>query len=298
MNGTIEQTIDSVASAAEGRIGLITLPDKPLVSIRPSNRWSPLDLRNVWDYRELLYFLMWRDVKVRYKQTALGVAWAIIQPLLTMVVFSLLFGRLAHVPSDGVPYPLFAFAGLLPWIFVSSAVTASGNSLVANSNLISKVYFPRMIIPAAAVGAALVDFVIGLVLLAVLMVWYQLKPTPGLLMLPVLMALSAVIALGVGMLLSAMNVKYRDVRHALPFMVQIWMFATPVIYPSSIVPAKWRWVLSLNPLAAVIDGFRDCLFGRSFDWSALAISAAGGAVILCYSAYTFRSMEKIFADIV
>jgi len=302
MNGAMDELLDRpIAPAAirsESLPGVVVLPEKPIVSIRPSGRWSPLNLRQIWEYKELLYFLMWRDVKVRYKQTALGVAWAIIQPLLTMAVFTLLFGRLAHVPSEGVPYPLFAFAGLLPWTFASTAVTASGNSLVNNSNLISKVYFPRMIVPAAAVGAALVDFGIGFVLLAGLMFYYGIRPGVELAMLPVLVVLAAAIAFGIGMLLSALNVKYRDVRHALPFFVQLWMFVTPVIYPASIVPARWRWVLSLNPLSGVIEGFRACLFGRSFDWTSLALSALGAGIVLVYSAYTFRSMERIFADVV
>lgn len=193
---------------------------------------------------------------------------------------------------------MFAFAGLLPWTLVSTAVVASGNSLVSNSNLISKVYFPRMIVPAAAVGAAVVDFAIGLVLLAGLMLYYSIKPSITLIMLPFLVVVTAAIALGVGMLLSALNVKYRDVRHALPFLVQIWMFVTPVIYPASIVPARWRWALSLNPLWGVITGFRAALFGGAFDWASMAGSAVGAAIILVYSAYTFRKMERIFADVV
>jgi lipopolysaccharide transport system permease protein len=271
---------------------------KPVVSIRPSGRWPALNIGDLWAYRDLLYFLMWRDVKVRYKQTALGVTWAIIQPILTMVIFTLFFGRLAHVPSDGIPYPIFAFAGLLPWTFVASAVTISGNSLVSNSNLISKVYFPRMVIPTAAVGAALVDFGLGFVLLAVLMAYYGIIPGAGILLLPVLVVLTALIALGVGMLLSALNVKYRDIRHALPFLVQIWMFVTPIIYPASLVPRRWRWVLALNPLSGVIDAFRACLFGRALDWTSLGLSAVVAFALLIYAAYTFRWMERSFADFV
>jgi lipopolysaccharide transport system permease protein len=293
---TVAEEIEPAEGAAS--ISSIALPDRPVVSIRPPVRWSALNLRDLWAYRELQYFLIWRDVKVRYKQTVLGVAWAIIQPLLTMVIFTLFFGKLAGVPSDNVPYPIFAYAGLLPWTFVSGAVTSSGNSLVGSSNLISKVYFPRMIIPMSAVGAALVDFGIGFVLLAALMVYYGVALTWSVLMLPALMVLTATIALGVGMLLSALNVKYRDVRHALPFVVQLWMFVTPIIYPSSIVPERWRWLLALNPLTGVIEGYRAALFGRSFNWTGLAISSGVALALLVCSAYTFKRMEKTFADII
>src|ERR1700686_5124718 len=215
----------------------------PLIRIRPSKGWVALRLRDLWSYRELLYFLTWRDIKVRYKQTVLGASWAIIQPLFTMLLFTLFFGRLAGLPSDGIPYPIFAYAGLLPWTFFSNAVTNSGNSLVGSSNLITKVYFPRMIIPGAAVGAGLVDFAIAFVVLAALMIYYGIALTPSLLALPLLLALTALLALGVGMWTSALNVKYRDVRYALPFVIQLWMFASPIIYPASLMPQKWRWGL-------------------------------------------------------
>src|SRR5262245_19530013 len=229
--------------------------EKPLVSIRAGGKFAAFDLKLLWDYRDLLYFLTWRDVKVRYKQTVLGAAWAVIQPLFTAITFTIFFGKLARLPSDGIPYPLFAYAAVLPWTFFSNAVTSSGNSLVGSSNLISKVYFPRMIIPMSAIGAALVDFGIGFVLLAALMAYYGVVPTWSFLMLPPLVVLTAVITLGVGMLLSALNVKYRDVRHALPFVVQLWMFVTPIIYPASIVPQRWRLLLALNPLTSVIEGY-------------------------------------------
>ena len=270
----------------------------PHVAIRPSGKWVALDLASLWPYRELLYFLMWRDVKVRYKQTLLGASWAIIQPLFAMAIFTLFFGKLAGVPSDGVPYPIFAYAGLLPWIFFSNAVTNSGNSLVGNANLITKVYFPRMIIPAAAVGAGLVDFAIALVILALLMIYYGIAVTWGLLMFPLLVALTILLALSVGMLMSGLNVQYRDVRHALPFVIQLWMFATPIIYPSSLVPEKWRWVLALNPLTGIIEGFRACLFSREIDLTALGTSLAITLALFVYSAYAFRRMERGFADII
>ena len=272
--------------------------EEPIFTIRPSSKWVALNLRDLWAYRELLYFLIWRDVKVRYKQTVLGVAWAVIQPLFAMLVFTLFFGKLAGVASDGIPYPLFAYAGLLPWTYFSNAVTSSGNSIVGSSHLITKVYFPRMIIPGAAVAAGLVDFAIAFVLLAGLMIYYGVAVTWNIAMLPPLVVLTALLALGVGMWTSALNVRYRDVRYALPFLIQLWMFATPIIYPSSIVPAKWRWAVALNPLVGIIEGYRSSLFGREFDWSALGLSSLVTIALLVYSAYSFRRMEKSFADIV
>jgi lipopolysaccharide transport system permease protein len=291
--GMIESAgVRSVESAQQ------LLPEDPLVSIRPSGRWSALNLRDLWSYRELLYFLTWRDVKVRYKQTLLGAAWAIIQPLLAMLIFTLFFGRLAGVPSDGIPYPLFAYSGLLPWMFFSNAVTASGNSLVGSSHLITKVYFPRIIIPGAAVTAGLVDFAIAFVILAGLMAYYRVHLAWSILMLPALVSLTVLIALGIGMWTSALNVKYRDVRHALPFVIQLWMFATPIIYPSSIVPARWRWALAINPLTGIIESYRASLFGRALNWPMLAISSVITLAVVVCSAYLFRRMEKSFADVV
>lgn len=274
------------------------MPDQPLVTIEPSKGWGSLALGDLWTYRELLYFLTWRDVKVRYKQTELGVAWAIIQPLFTMLVFTLFFGRLAGVPSDNVPYPVFAYAGLLAWTFFANAITNSGNSLVGSANLITKVYFPRMLIPGAAVAAGLVDFAIALIILVALMIYYSVMVTWSILMFPVLVLLTTLLALGTGMWLSALNVKYRDVRFALPFVVQLWMFISPLIYPASFLPAKYRWLLWLNPMTGIIEGYRSALFGRRFDWIALAISALMTFIMLIYSSYSFRRMEKSFADIV
>ena len=274
------------------------LPDEPLVVIEPNKGWSALDLRDLWAFRELLYFLTWRDVKVRYKQTELGVAWAIIQPLFTMLIFTLFFGRLAGVPSDNVPYPIFAFTGLLAWTFFSNAITNSGNSLVGSAHLITKVYFPRMIIPGAAVAAGLVDFAIAFVILVLLMIYYGVGITLNILMFPVMVVLTTLLALGTGMWLSALNVKYRDVRYALPFMVQLWMYLSPVIYPTSFLPAKLRSLLLLNPMTGIIEGYRSALFGRPFNWIALAVSTAITLILLIYASYSFRRMEKSFADIV
>lgn len=268
------------------------------ITIRPRGKWDAPDFAELWANRELLAFLTWRDVKVRYQQTVLGAAWAIIQPLFTMLIFTLFFGRLAKLPSDGVPYPIFAYAGLLPWTFFANAVTNTGNSLIGSSQLISKVYFPRMLIPGAAVAAGIVDFLIAFSILGVLMVIYSVPISWHLLMLPVLVLMTALLALGVGLWMSALNVKYRDVRYALPFLIQLWMFATPIIYPSSMVPERWRWMLELNPLTGIIEGFRDALFGRPFDWGVLGVSAAVTAVVLVAAAFSFRRMEREFADVI
>jgi lipopolysaccharide transport system permease protein len=272
---------------------------KPHVVIQPSAKWAPLNLRDIWLYRELLYFLTWRDVKVRYKQAALGVAWAVIQPLATMLIFTLLFGRLANLQQHvNVPYPIFAFAGLLPWTFFSNAVNNSGNSLVSSANLITKVYFPRMIVPAAAVGASLVDLAIAFGLLVLMMFYYQAPLSANLLLLPFLVLITTTLALGFGMWMSALNVKYRDIRHALPFIMQLWMFASPIIYPVNLVGEKWQWLLELNPLTGLIGGFRAAFLGMPLNGRALAISAIFAIAILIYAMFTFRRMEKSFADIV
>ena len=276
------------------------LPDEPLVVIEPRSSWRALNVGDFWAYRELLYFLTWRDVKVRYKQTFFGVAWAVIQPLFTMLIFTLFFGRLAGLDTrtEGIPYPLFAYVGLVPWTFFSNALTNSGNSLVGSSNLITKVYFPRMIVPTAAVAAGLLDFAIAFVILIVMMVYYRIPATQYVLMLPVLVLLITTLAAAVGMWLSALNVKYRDIRFALPFIIQLWMFVSPIIYPANILPAKWRWVLELNPLTGIIEGFRSALFGKPFNWTALTIAAVITLASLLYAAFSFTRVERQFADII
>ena len=276
----------------------IDLPINPILTIETARRWPSLDLRELWAHRDLFYFLIWRDVKIRYKQTVLGVAWAVLQPLLTMVVFTVIFGRLAGVPSDGEPYPIFVYAGLLPWNFFNQAVTTSSNSLVGNAALITKVYFPRLVIPGAAVGAALVDFAISALILFVMSFYYGVAFGVGLLMLIPLALLTTLFAAGTGMWMSALNVKYRDIRYALPFVLQIWMYVTPIIYPVTFIPARWRWLITLNPLSGIIQGFRSAIFDRPFDWNGIAVSAAMTLVVLVYAAYAFRHMEREFADII
>jgi lipopolysaccharide transport system permease protein len=271
----------------------------PTFHIRPASGWTEIGFRELWDYRELLYFLTWRDVKVRYKQTALGAAWAIIQPLFMMLVFSLFFGRLAKVPSDNIPYPIFAFCGLLPWQLFAHSLTESSNSLVANERLITKVYFPRLVVPIAAVLGGLVDFAIAFVLLLAMMIFYGIVPGLAILALPGLLLLAILTALAVGLWLSALNVKYRDVRYTINFLIQFWLFATPVAYPSSIVPERWRPLYGLNPMAGVVEGFRWALLGKAEPPGALlAVSVLVVLLLLVGGLYYFRRMEQEFADVV
>jgi len=271
----------------------------PTLRISPPSRWTSLEFRELWEYRELLYFLIWRDVKVRYKQTALGAAWAVIQPFFMMVVFSLFFGRLAKVPSDGIPYPVFTFCALLPWQLFANALTESSNSLVGNQNLITKVYFPRLVVPISAVLGGLVDFVIAFVILLGMMLYYGIVPGWAIVTLPGFILLAVLTALGVGLWLSALNVQYRDVRYTIGFLVQLWLFLTPVAYPSSIVPEKWRPLYGLNPVAGVVEGFRWALLGKSQPPGAMLwVSVAVVIVILFGGLYYFRRMEQQFADIV
>lgn len=270
----------------------------PVIRIEPSRGWVGLKLRELWEYRELLYFLIWRDIKVRYKQTVLGAAWAIIQPVMTMVVFSIFFGRLAGIPSDGIPYPLFSFAALVPWTFFANGLTQSSNSLVGSGHLITKVYFPRLIIPISAVTSGILDFAIAFVVLIGMALYYGVHPGWGLLALPLLVLLAFVTALGVGLWLSALNVEYRDVRYVVPFMTQFWMYATPIAYPSSLLPGKWRVLYGVNPMVGVVEGFRWALIGTSPPGAMIYVSAATAIVLLLGGAFYFRRMERTFADIV
>lgn len=272
---------------------------RPTVVIEPRRGLLHLDLGALWQYRELLYFLIWRDVKIRYKQTAIGVAWAVLQPLLTMVLFALVFGRFAGVPSDGVPYPVFAYAALLPWYYFAQAVTESGRSLVGDAHLIRKVYFPRLVIPLAAVVRPLVDFALSFLVLLGLLVWFGIRPGWGVAALPVFVLLAMLTALAAGLWLSALNVRYRDVGHTIPFLVQIWLFASPVAYPLGLVPEAWRFLYSLNPMVGVIEGFRWALLGKgSPDLQAMAASSVAVLVVLFGGLVHFRLLERTFADVV
>jgi len=270
----------------------------PTIIIEPTRSWLSLKLRDIWEYRELLYFLTWRDVKVRYKQTVIGFLWAIIQPFLKMVVFSIIFGSLAKMDSEGFPYPIFLYAGLLPWQFFASSVSRSGESVVASANLITKVYFPRLIIPIASVGACLVDFAISFIILIILMLYYNVVPTLSILMVLPLVLATIFTALGVGTLISALNVAYRDFRHIVPFFVQIWMFLTPVVYATRIIPESWRWLILLNPMAGIVDAYRSAILGKSFEWGSLGISLGMAAGIFLCGLMYFRKTERYFADIV
>jgi lipopolysaccharide transport system permease protein len=276
-----------------------TLDSRPTHVIERAVGWVPIRLRELWEYRELLYFLAWREIKIRYKQTALGVAWAIIQPLFTMVVFSIFFGRLGGLPSDGLPYPVFTYCALLPWQLFAFALSESGNSVVANQRLITKVYFPRLILPIAAVCVGLADFCVSFAVLIAMLVFYGVTPTIAILTVPLWALLAVFAALAAGLWLSALNVKYRDVRYALPFLTQIWLFATPVAYSTSLVPAEWRGLYAINPMVGVVDGFRWALLGHR-EPPALTGLVSLAAVILIFigGLFYFRRTERTFADVI
>lgn len=273
--------------------------DLPVTRIQPTTGWGSLKLKELWEYRELLYFLTWRDIKVRYKQTALGAAWAILQPFLTMLVFTIFFGRLAKVPSDGVPYPIFSYTALLPWQLFAYSLTQAGNSMVASQQLIKKIYFPRLVIPISAVLGGLVDFCFAFVLLLVMMAYYGIAPTWGIVCLPFFLLLALATALAVGLWLSALNVKYRDVRYTLPFLTQFWLFVTPIAYPSSLVPEKWRLLYGLNPMAGVVEGFRWALLGKSGGMGPMVLVSALAVTGLLFGGLVyFKHLERTFADVV
>jgi len=269
-----------------------------LTVIEPSRGWRALNFKELWAYRELFYVLVQRDIKVRYKQTVLGVVWAVLQPLLTMAIFTVVFGGLAKIPSDGYPYAIFVFAALLPWTFFANAVSASSISLVNSANMVSKVYFPRIIIPLSSIGGGLVDLLISTVVLFGLMFWYGVGWSANLLLAPVLLLAVIFTALGVGTLLSALTVAYRDFRFVVPFLVQIWMYATPVVYPASLVPEKWQWAMFLNPMAGIIEAFRSAFLGRPFDFSAIAISFSVAVLFFIWGIAYFERVERRFADII
>jgi lipopolysaccharide transport system permease protein len=275
------------------------LTSTPIILIEPSRGWVSLKLRELWEHRELVFFLIWRDIRVRYKQTFLGASWAIIQPLFAMVVFSVIFGRVAKIPSDGVPYPIFSFAALLPWNFFAMGLTNSSESLVSSANLIKKVYFPRLAIPIASVLSGAVDFAIAFGILILMMLYWSIGLTAKVLWIPIFLALALVTSLGVGLWLSALNVRFRDVRYTVPFLVQVWMYSTPIVYSSSLLSEPWRTIYGLNPMAGVVEGFRWAMLGTETQPGPLImVSAAVAIVLLVSGAFYFRSAERMFADVV
>ena len=298
----VTRSKEIVASTAVAEPSAVQGASRPII-IQPTRGLASLQLGAVWEYRELLYFLVWRDVKVRYKQTALGVAWVILQPLISMVVFSLLFGQLLKVPSGEVPYPIFAYAALLPWNYFAASLTRSSTSLVGSAHLITKVYFPRLVIPISGVLSGLVDFAVAFLVLVGLMIYYGIAPTWAVVWLPAFLLLALATALGVGMWLSALNVRYRDVNYLVPFLVQVWMYLTPVVYGTTLIPERFRFLLALNPMTGVVEGFRWALLGRRLAEARapgplLAVSVGISLVILVSGAIFFRSTERTFADII
>jgi lipopolysaccharide transport system permease protein len=277
----------------------LQLVDEEEIVIEPSRGWLDLNIRDLWRYRELLYFLTWRDIKVRYKQTVLGAAWAVLQPFLAMLVFSVIFGYLARLPSDGIPYPVFTYTALLPWQLFAYALNQSSTSLVSDQNLITKIYFPRLVIPISSVMAGVVDFALAFVLMIGLMLVYRIPLTIRILTLPLLVAFAVMTALGVGLWLSALNVKYRDVRYTLPFLTQVWLYATPIAYSSGLIPEKWRALYSLNPMTGVVEGFRWALLGRQSSVGPMILVSTVVVVILCIGGLVyFIRMEDSFADVI
>ena len=266
--------------------------------IRPARKWVPVDLREIWDFRELLYFFVWRDVKVRYKQTALGFLWAFIQPLFMMVIFSFFFGRLAHIPSAGIPYALFALTALLPWLLFSEGLTRATNSMVSNANIMTKVYFPRLIMPLAGILSPLIDFAVGFLLLIGMMVYFQVIPLPTIVFLPLFICLCLLCSFGVGIWLSALNVLYRDFQYVVPFLIQVWFFASPIVYPSYVVPQDLQVLYWLNPMTGVIEGTRWALYGTPLPFELLTLSCGVLALVIIIGLFYFRKMEQYFADVV
>ncbi|WP_440950021.1 ABC transporter permease [Methanosphaerula subterraneus] len=270
----------------------------PTLIIRPPRKWVPIDFQEIWAYRELLYFFTWRDVKIRYKQTGLGFAWAVIQPLFTMLIFSLIFGAFAKIPSDGIPYPLFSYAALLPWTLFAEGMTRSTNSMVANAPIMTKVYFPRLLMPISGIMSPLVDFCIAFSILIAMMFYYGFVPTVNVIFLPAFLLLAIATSLGVGLWLSALNVQYRDFQYTVPFLIQIWMYASPVVYPASMLPEKFRVLYGLNPMAGVIEGFRWALLGTTPPSAMILVSVGVVVVVLVSGLFYFKKMEQYFADLV
>lgn len=295
-NLTDQNTIPTAAQDATSDLSYQT--EQPELIIEPPHGWGGLGWAELVRYRELLYFMVWRDLKIRYKQTILGVVWAVIQPLFTVVVFTIIFGRLAGLSSDGFPFALFVFAGLLPWNFFSSGVSTAGVSLVSQQNLLTKVYFPRLFVPASAIGTCLVDFAIASVLFGALLVWYQTIPSWQIVFVPVLLIFVILATLGLGFLLSALTVTFRDLRLAVPFMMQLLLYLSPVVYAVSIVPPEWHWALALNPMTGLIDGFRSAILGKEWNFTTLGVSCCTSVLLFMFGTYKFRMTEQKFADIV
>jgi len=278
---------------------IVSVSTLPHIRVQPSKGWRELKLLQLWEYRELIYFLVWRDIKVRYKQTVLGASWAILQPFLTMLVFSLFFGRLAKIPSEGIPYPIFVYAALVPWTFFSSGLTRGADSLVGNAELVKKVYFPRLAMPIARIIAGLLDFALAFTILALMMVHYRIPPSPNVLWLPLFALLAIAAALGVSFWLSALNVLFRDVQFITPFLTQFLLFATPIVYPISLLPHAWRGLYGINPMVSVVEGFRWALLGTHMDLvPVLAVSVPSALTILLSGAFYFRRVERTFADVI
>ena len=286
---TVPQTVTLLATTAER---------EPTIKIRPPKKWVPINFTELWHYRELLYSFVKRDVKIRYKQTALGFLWAIIQPLFLMVVFTLFFGNLAKVPSEGIPYPLFSFAALIPWTLFAEGITRSTTSMVSNANIMTKVYFPRLIMPLSGILSPLVDFAIAFVILILMMAYYGFVPTIAIVLLPAFILLALLSSLAVGLWLSALNVKYRDFQYTIPFLIQLWLFASPVVYPASMLPQSWQYVYALNPMVGVIEGFRWALLGTNPPESMILVSVGVVILLLVGGLFYFKRMEQYFADVV
>lgn len=273
------------------------LPDNTMVTIiKPSKGWMPINLHELWEFRDLLYFFTWRDIKVRYKQTVLGFAWALIQPFFAMIVFTIFFGNLAKIPSDGIPYPIFSYAALLPWTLFSEGIIRSTNSMVANSNIIQKVYFPRLALPISSILSPLVDFIIAFTILIGMMFFYGIMPTINVILLPFFIIMAVITALGIGLWTSALNIKFRDVQYVIPFMIQLLLFASPVVYPVSMIPGPYQIIYGLNPMAGVIEGFRWAILGTAAPGSVILVSAIISIALLISGAFFFRRTEKTFAD--
>ncbi len=276
----------------------MTTPHSELTEIRPSSRWVSIDLRELWSYRELLYFLIWRDIKIRYKQTVIGILWAVLQPLLTTAIFTVIFSNFARFDTKNIPYPLFALSGLMIWLFVHSAVTMASGSFISNTNLVTKIYFPRLLMPLASVLAVAFDLVFSIIIFIFMMAYYGFVPNNNVIFAPLFIFAAIFVSSAFGVLFAALNVRFRDVKHALPFMLQVWMIASPIFYPATLLSEKWRLVFAVNPLTGIIEGMRSALFGTAFDWQVIAVSLGSTVVFMLLALFVFKQMEDDFADLI